>query len=226
LLHNSADNGTCRGRDSSPGDGCGPDGSATAPDADPLHRGAPRSDDAGDPGDGLGCETVASAAAPDGTVEIEVCTTSQQAHDPDGAMIEYQREGSLVRKPAGTREVLSSWSDGWEWGTRWQIAGTLTGPRGAFALLVTRTSFGPAPDLSATSIALFGFLLQSGGWQRIALGGANLLEIDVASDHESALVTFTVGKDNDPDPAHGEVSTERIHLDGADIASERLTNHP
>jgi hypothetical protein len=200
---------------------------ALAPGADAEHQVPPVEVGSLDPpvapapGDPPDCETVASADVPGGTAEIEVCTVGIVQGREDWAK-EYQRTAALVRKPAGTREELGDWSDGWEWGTKWAIAGVLQGARGRFAVLVSRASYGPSPGLSGTSVELTAHAGVPNAWPPAQLGSASALTVEVAADERSATLTWTRAKGNDFDSTDSETQTEQIELKGTTVTRRAL----
>jgi hypothetical protein len=167
------------------------------------------------------CETVGSTDVPGGTAEIEVCTVGIVQGHEDWAK-EYQRTAALVRKPTGTREPIGEWSDGWEWGTKWAIAGVLQGSRGRFALLVSRASYGPSPGLSGTSVELTAHAGVLNAWPPAQLGSASALTVEVATDERSATLTWTRAKGNDFDSTDSETQTELIELKGTAVSRRAL----
>jgi hypothetical protein len=134
---------------------------------------------------------------------------------------EYERTAALVRKPAGTREDLGQWSDGWEWGTKWAIEGVLLSSRGRFAVLISRASSGPSPGLTGTSVELLGFSALPGKWLRTELGGANALTVQVIADQSTAAATWWRVKGDDPERANADTYSEMIELNGT-----KLTHSP
>lgn len=182
-----------------------------------------------DPDDGVDntqrCEITESTNVPAGTVEIEVCTTRSIRHGPhDDGFTEYERHGTLTLKPAGTREDLGDWTDGWEWGTQYNIVGVLRGPRRTFGLLLSRSSSGPSPGLTATSMELTGMTLKAGAWDRTAISGGNALSAEVAPGDKSATLTWKRTREGDPNGEHYDTEIDRVTFNGTDFVTTKLSS--
>jgi hypothetical protein len=137
------------------------------------------------------CVTASMVVRANDVVDLIVCherdsSTSEQSREQ--GFVEHHMRADLVRSQGADHRVtttIASWTDGWEWGTAWSLAGELASTgQGDSAIVLIASSNGPAPGISAVGATLHVFVFR-GAW----------VEVDSTTHASTIDVAFSAGKD-------------------------------
>jgi hypothetical protein len=120
---------------------------------------------------------------------------------------------------AGTviaRELLEEWEDGWEWGTRWHIAGLLVDADGRAAAALVREESAEGPGIDSRRAEVRAVAVAGAGFAVLWTGDAN--QVSVQADGDALDLRFEDAISGDENRTR--VTLGRIAFAGGAVIAE------
>lgn len=144
--------------------------------------------------EGAECETRGTADLPEGHAELVVCQVGSHADSPqqeaEGFIMHDMRADLVLTGKHHVTTTIETWTNGWEWGTGYELVAQLVNHKRGAIVLRTGSS-GPSPGSSGVSSTLHVYAIDNTGWHDVLQLTAVDLDVEVDAAHSSVLTVST-----------------------------------